>query len=189
LTDTASPAAADFDWEAAGRALSGTCDRLHSIVVLGSNEEHTALVALESDLGDLESEVIARDAFVLAMPAGFPLGADPSPASLRELRGTEVLLARRRPLPPRTCRATAWSSLSQRRFRQGDWASSGFSIDAGLAWNIRRTHTARMELSSRMASADLSLTQVPFRTILGPGGSFLIVKVDRPWCFAHTSRP
>ena len=46
MTDTASSAAADFDWEAAGRALSGTCDRLHSIVVLGSDEEHTALVAL-----------------------------------------------------------------------------------------------------------------------------------------------
>jgi len=46
LTDTASPAASDFDWEAAGRALSGTCDRLHSVVVLGGDQAHTAHVAI-----------------------------------------------------------------------------------------------------------------------------------------------
>lgn len=42
----AAPQAAEFDWEAAGRGLSGTFDRLHSIVVLGSNENDTARVAL-----------------------------------------------------------------------------------------------------------------------------------------------
>ncbi|HEX7937887.1 MAG TPA: hypothetical protein VF483_02780, partial [Gemmatimonadaceae bacterium] len=35
-----------FDWEAAGRGLSGTFDRLNSIVVVGSDENATALVAL-----------------------------------------------------------------------------------------------------------------------------------------------
>jgi len=46
LTDSASSAASDFDWEGAGRALSSTCDRLHSVVVLGSDEDHTARVAI-----------------------------------------------------------------------------------------------------------------------------------------------
>jgi len=39
VTDGASPAATEFDWEAAGRNLSGACDRLNSIVVLGSTDE------------------------------------------------------------------------------------------------------------------------------------------------------
>jgi hypothetical protein len=45
LTESGSPAA-DFDWEGAGRDLSGKCDRLHSVVVMGSDDTHTALVAL-----------------------------------------------------------------------------------------------------------------------------------------------
>ena len=35
-----------FDWEAAGRELGAKLDRLHSVVVLGSNENDTARVAL-----------------------------------------------------------------------------------------------------------------------------------------------
>ncbi len=46
MSDAAQPAATDFDWEAAGRALSGKVDRLHSIVVLGSNDAETARVAI-----------------------------------------------------------------------------------------------------------------------------------------------
>jgi hypothetical protein len=38
--------AAGFDWEAAGRSLSGSLDRLHSVVVVGSDVEATARVAL-----------------------------------------------------------------------------------------------------------------------------------------------
>ncbi|MEK7400973.1 MAG: SPOR domain-containing protein [Gemmatimonadota bacterium] len=37
---------AGFDWEAAGRALSGSLDRLNSIVVVGSDENDTARAAL-----------------------------------------------------------------------------------------------------------------------------------------------
>jgi hypothetical protein len=40
------PAPAGFDWEAAGRSLSGTFDRLNSIVIVGEDENATALVAL-----------------------------------------------------------------------------------------------------------------------------------------------
>jgi len=46
VTEPASPASPEFDWEAAGRELSGTCDRLHSVVVMGSDDTHTALVAV-----------------------------------------------------------------------------------------------------------------------------------------------
>lgn len=51
-----------------------------------------ALVALESKIGDLESEVVARDPFVLATPPKHPLGATSSPARVAELTDANVLL-------------------------------------------------------------------------------------------------
>jgi LysR family hydrogen peroxide-inducible transcriptional activator len=51
-----------------------------------------ALVALEADLGDVESEVVAPDPFVLALPAGHRLARETAPVEASELRGTEVLL-------------------------------------------------------------------------------------------------
>jgi LysR family hydrogen peroxide-inducible transcriptional activator len=51
-----------------------------------------ALLALEADLGDLEREPIARDAFVLAAGRAHPLGRKKTAAELAELRGTDVLL-------------------------------------------------------------------------------------------------
>ena len=51
-----------------------------------------ALLAVEAELGDLETERIAEDPFVLATPAGHPLGAKKQPATLSELRGADVLL-------------------------------------------------------------------------------------------------
>ena len=51
-----------------------------------------ALLALEADLGDVESEVIARDTFVLAAPAGHPLGERAAAATPAELRDVDVLL-------------------------------------------------------------------------------------------------
>ena len=51
-----------------------------------------ALLALEADIGDAESEIIGPDLFVLATPAGHPLGAKDSPAKASELRGASVLL-------------------------------------------------------------------------------------------------
>jgi LysR family hydrogen peroxide-inducible transcriptional activator len=60
---------------------------------LGAGTLDAAVLALEADLGDLEHEPIARDAFVLATPPGHPLGKPSErPASLRELRGTSMLL-------------------------------------------------------------------------------------------------
>lgn len=51
-----------------------------------------ALVALESGWEDFASEVIAKDPFVLAAPAGSTLGQREAPLEIRELRGQDVLL-------------------------------------------------------------------------------------------------
>lgn len=51
-----------------------------------------ALLALESEIGDVEHEIIGPDPFVLATPARHPLGAPATPAKASELRGVEVLL-------------------------------------------------------------------------------------------------
>jgi len=59
---------------------------------LHGGEIDAALVALEADLGDVAHETIGRDAFVLAVPLGHPLGVRTTPATLRELTGTSVLL-------------------------------------------------------------------------------------------------
>jgi LysR family hydrogen peroxide-inducible transcriptional activator len=51
-----------------------------------------ALLALEAEIGDLEHEVVAEDAFVLATRRDDPLGAKSSPAKPSELRKAQVLL-------------------------------------------------------------------------------------------------
>jgi LysR family hydrogen peroxide-inducible transcriptional activator len=51
-----------------------------------------ALVALESELGDVEREIIAKDPFVLATPRGHVLSKTKSVAAPSELRGQSVLL-------------------------------------------------------------------------------------------------
>lgn len=59
---------------------------------LTAGDLDAAVVALESRLGDVEHEVIARDPFVLATPVGHPLGRSKAPATLAELRASRVLL-------------------------------------------------------------------------------------------------
>lgn len=51
-----------------------------------------ALVALEAELGDVESAVIAEDPFVLVTPRDHPLGASKEVATPADLRGENVLL-------------------------------------------------------------------------------------------------
>lgn len=51
-----------------------------------------ALVALEAELGDVESEVIAEDPFVLVTPRDHPLGENRELATPSDLRGENVLL-------------------------------------------------------------------------------------------------
>lgn len=60
--------------------------------LLGAGDIDAALLALEADIGEVESEVIAIDPFVLATPHGHPLAARREPAAVRELRDACVLL-------------------------------------------------------------------------------------------------
>ncbi|MGH7895036.1 MAG: LysR substrate-binding domain-containing protein [Candidatus Binatia bacterium] len=59
---------------------------------LHAGDLDAALVALESDLGDVEHEIVGRDPFVLATPLGHPLGVKTTPATPRDLDGASVLL-------------------------------------------------------------------------------------------------
>ncbi len=59
---------------------------------LAAGDVDAAIVALEADLGEVDSEVIAEDAFLLATPAGHPLGTARGPARASELRQAPVLL-------------------------------------------------------------------------------------------------
>lgn len=51
-----------------------------------------AIVALESEIGEVEWEALGKDEFVLAAPASARLAHQPAALHLRELRGEEVLL-------------------------------------------------------------------------------------------------
>jgi len=46
LSLSTQPSAPEFDWEAAGRELGAKLDRLHAVAVLGTDEVHTARVAV-----------------------------------------------------------------------------------------------------------------------------------------------
>jgi LysR family hydrogen peroxide-inducible transcriptional activator len=59
---------------------------------LHAGDIDAALVALEAELGDVEHETIGRDPFVLAVPLGHPLGVRTTPATARDVAGTDVLL-------------------------------------------------------------------------------------------------
>lgn len=51
-----------------------------------------AVVALEAEVGDVESELIAEDPFVLVTPKDHPLGASKAEVTPSDLRGEDVLL-------------------------------------------------------------------------------------------------
>lgn len=59
---------------------------------LEAGQLDAALVALEANLGDVDRDIIARDAFVLATSHDDPLGQLAAPAKPRDLRGVHVLL-------------------------------------------------------------------------------------------------
>jgi LysR family hydrogen peroxide-inducible transcriptional activator len=68
-------------------------DRTATLIAgLNAGTLDAALLALEADIGEVESAVIATDPFVLAAPPAHALGKRATPASTAELRGTEVLL-------------------------------------------------------------------------------------------------
>ncbi|MBK7975099.1 MAG: LysR family transcriptional regulator [Deltaproteobacteria bacterium] len=73
--------------------VAWTEEKTDSLVrLLGAGEIDAALLALEADIGEVESAAIARDPFVLATPHGHPLAVSCEPAALRELRDACVLL-------------------------------------------------------------------------------------------------
>jgi LysR family hydrogen peroxide-inducible transcriptional activator len=68
-------------------------DRTADLIAgLNAGSLDAALLALEADVGDVESAVIATDPFVLAAPPAHALARKETPASTAELRGAEVLL-------------------------------------------------------------------------------------------------
>jgi LysR family transcriptional regulator, hydrogen peroxide-inducible genes activator len=62
------------------------------MAALDAGELDAALVALEADVGDVEREIVATDAFVLAARPEHALVRKKAPLQASELRGTEVLL-------------------------------------------------------------------------------------------------
>jgi LysR family hydrogen peroxide-inducible transcriptional activator len=59
---------------------------------LARAEIDAAILALEADIGDLDTLVLGQDAFVFAAPAGHPLAAAHKPLRPEDLEGESVLL-------------------------------------------------------------------------------------------------
>jgi len=94
---------------------------------LMSGELEAGILAVESDLGDLEHEPLGRDPFFLALPTGHRLARAKTPARLDQLEGETVLLlddghcfrdqalavCRRAGADEASVRATSLSTLAQ----------------------------------------------------------------------------
>jgi len=93
-----SPGEAASRWSPWPRPLQRSAhDGLGDALPRGREDLHggaldAALAAVESEIGDVQREIVGHDAFVLATPAGHPLGAKTGPAKPAELRGARVLL-------------------------------------------------------------------------------------------------
>ncbi len=76
-----------------GLTIEWSEDRTHALVrQVASGALDAAVVAVESDLGDLETAVLGRDPFVIAAAPGNRLVQSSSPARVDALDGAEVLL-------------------------------------------------------------------------------------------------
>ena len=104
-------------------------DKTETLVAsLAEGKLDAALLALEANLGVLEHEVIARDPFVLATPAGHPLAAGRGPARLADLSGATVLL-----LDDGHClRDQALSYCSRARAHEADFRATSLSTLAQM---------------------------------------------------------
>jgi len=79
-----------------------------------------ALIALEADIGDVETEIVAHDPFVLAVAAQHPLAKGRGPVRASELRAQEVLL-----LDEGHCfREQALEVCSSARAREGEFRAT-----------------------------------------------------------------
>jgi LysR family hydrogen peroxide-inducible transcriptional activator len=125
-----------------------------------------ALLALEAEVGDVEREVIARDAFVLATPAGHPLGTAAGPARLAELRAAPVLL-----LDDGHCfREQALAVCSRARVRESEFrATSLWTLAQMVAGGAGITLLPRLAVPTEAARVGLCTRAfaepAPYRTI------------------------
>jgi LysR family hydrogen peroxide-inducible transcriptional activator len=95
---------------------------------LAEGKLDAALLALEAPLGTLDHQVIARDPFVLATPAGHPLAAARGPAKLSDLNGATVLL-----LDDGHClRDQALSFCTRARAHEADFRATSLSTLAQM---------------------------------------------------------
>ena len=79
-----------------------------------------ALIALEADVGDVETEIVAHDPFVLAVAANHPLAKARGPVQASELRAQDVLL-----LDEGHCfREQALEVCSSARAREGEFRAT-----------------------------------------------------------------
>ena len=125
-----------------------------------------ALLALEADLGDVEREVIAKDAFVLATPPRHPLGVSASAARTAELREAPVLL-----LDDGHCfRDQALAVCSRARVREGEFRATSLSTLAQMvAGGAGVTLLPELAVPTEVTRSGLRVRAfadpVPFRTI------------------------
>jgi LysR family hydrogen peroxide-inducible transcriptional activator len=125
-----------------------------------------ALVALEAELGDVESEVIAEDPFVLVTPRDHPLGARQTEATPAELRGEDVLL-----LDEGHCfRAQALALCSKARAHELEFrATSLTTLTQMIAAGAGVTLLPRLAVSTEVQRSQLSVRPfadpVPKRTL------------------------
>jgi len=95
---------------------------------LAEGKLDAALLALEAPLGALDHQVIARDPFVLATPAGHPLATGKGPAKLSDLNGATVLL-----LDDGHClRDQALAFCSRARTHEADFRATSLSTLAQM---------------------------------------------------------
>jgi LysR family hydrogen peroxide-inducible transcriptional activator len=93
------------------------------VAALHKGELEAALLALESDLGDVERDVVGIDAFVVAVGRSHPLARKRSAVDARELAGNEVML-----LDDGHCfRAQALEVCSSMRAREGEFRATSLT--------------------------------------------------------------
>jgi LysR family hydrogen peroxide-inducible transcriptional activator len=125
-----------------------------------------ALLALEADIGDVEREVIARDAFVLVAPPGHRLAADAAEARPADLRDESVLL-----LDDGHCfREQALAICSRARVREGEFRATSLATLAQMvAAGAGVTLLPELAVATETARARLRVRRfaepAPHRTI------------------------
>ena len=125
-----------------------------------------ALLALEAEIGEVEREVIARDAFVLATPPRHPLATGAGPTRVTDLRDAPVLL-----LDDGHCfRDQALAVCSRARVREGEFRATSLStLSQMVASGAGVTLLPQLAVSTEAARAGLRVRPfaepAPHRTI------------------------